>query len=190
MLTREHWELLLATATDLKHEWAPIWATALFTGMRNGELFALRWNQVNLDERKILVSQNWDSKSGFRDYPKNKNHRIVEFPKRLLNVFADLQISRDDDFVLPRAWGWEQGRQAEVLRACLVGLALPRVRFHDLRASWATYLLSEGVPPAKVMAMGGWSDLKTVMYYLRKAGIEIRGAADPFDSIDKPKNQN
>ena len=39
-------------------------------------------------------------------------------------------------------------------------------------------LLSKGVPAAKVMSMGGWKDYKTVMIYLRKAGVETQGATD------------
>ncbi|MBL6990117.1 MAG: hypothetical protein ISR65_10080 [Bacteriovoracaceae bacterium] len=31
------------------------------------------------------------------------------------------------------------------------------MRPHDLRATWATLMLSKGIPPIKVMAMGGWS---------------------------------
>lgn len=60
----------------------------------------------------------------------------------------------------------------------LIGLGLPVVRFHDLRASWATLMLGKGVEPAKVMIMGGWNDLKTMMVYMRKAGINIRGITD------------
>ena len=64
------------------------------------------------------------------------------------------------------------------MRMFLIGLGLPIVRFHDLRATWATLMLSKGVEPAKVMIMGGWNDLKTMMIYMRKAGINIRGITD------------
>lgn len=37
------------------------------------------------------------------------------------------------------------------------------------------------MPPAKVMAAGGWTDLKTVMHYLRVAGIDVKGGSAPFD---------
>ncbi len=60
----------------------------------------------------------------------------------------------------------------------LTGLGLPVVRFHDLRASWATIMLGRDVEPAKVMVMGGWNDIKTLMIYMRKAGINIRGITD------------
>lgn len=48
----------------------------------------------------------------------------------------------------------------------------------EIRASWATLLLSKAVPPVKVMAMGGWKDMKTMMIYIRKAGVDLGGATD------------
>jgi hypothetical protein len=39
-------------------------------------------------------------------------------------------------------------------------------------------MLGKGVQPAKVMIMGGWKDLKTMMIYMRKAGIETKGITE------------
>lgn len=39
-------------------------------------------------------------------------------------------------------------------------------------------MLGKGIQPAKVMIMGGWNDIKTMMIYMRKAGIDIRGITD------------
>lgn len=58
---------------------------------------------------------------------------------------------------------------------------MPRISFHDLRASWATVLLGKGIEPAVVMKMGGWSDLKTMERYVRLSGIETDGAADDLE---------
>jgi len=57
-------------------------------------------------------------------------------------------------------------------------------RFHDLRATWATLMLSKGVEPVKVMTMGGWKDMKTMMIYIRKAGIDIKGITDRLNLHD------
>jgi integrase len=59
-----------------------------------------------------------------------------------------------------------------------LGLGLPPIKFHDLRATWATLMLSKGVEPIKVMIMGGWKDLKTMQIYIRKAGVDIKGITD------------
>lgn len=85
--------------------------------------------------------------------------------------------SHDRIFVLPRISEWDDGYQAEVLRRFLIGIYIELVRFHDLRALWATMFLNKGVEPVKVMAMGGWKDIKTMIIYMRKAGVDIKGSA-------------
>jgi hypothetical protein len=86
--------------------------------------------------------------------------------------------SGDSLYVLPKISQWDKGEQARELRLFLRGLGLPEIRFHDLRATWATLLLSKGVPAVKVMSMGGWKDYKAMVIYLRKVGIGLEGATN------------
>ncbi|OQW47945.1 MAG: hypothetical protein A4S09_14200 [Proteobacteria bacterium SG_bin7] len=179
VLTKEQARILLEKAKEYEHEWYPVWAVALYTGMRNGELHALTWDKVSFENRTILVSSSWDKKNGFKDLTKSGEDRIVEIAENLVYVLKELKLKNSDSpFVLPRIDSWDVGRQAEILRAYLYALGLPRIRFHDLRASWATILLGQGVEPVKIMKMGGWKDIKTMMIYIRKAGIDIKGVTD------------
>lgn len=185
VLTEQQLRILLEKAKFADHEWYPIWATASYTGMRNGEMIALTHDKVDLDNRKILVSCTWNKKDGFKDLTKSGDDRIVEIAPPLLVILKELKLKNSDSvFVLPRIQEWDDGRQAEMLRYFLIGIGLPQIRFHDLRASWATVMLGKGVEPVKVMAMGGWKDLKTMMIYIRKAGISIQGITDNLDLHD------
>jgi len=178
VLTEKQIEILLNKAKEFDVEWYPHWAMALYTGMRNGELYALTWDKVNLDERKIKVDCSWNNVDGFKS-TKSGDDRIVEIAPPLLPILKELKLRQgDSNFVLPRLDKWDKGEQARELRMFLAGLGLPRIRFHDLRASWATVMLSRGIEPIKVMYMGGWKDLKTMMIYVRKAGVDIRGCSD------------
>ena len=134
------------------HKWFPIWALACFTGMRNGELYALRWERVDLSKRVMVISSSWTKENGYKE-TKSGDDRIVEIALSLMPVMEDLYIKKKDEFVLPRFKEWTSGCQAHVLKAFLKELDLPLIRFHDLRASWATIMLSKGVEPIKVMAM-------------------------------------
>jgi integrase len=95
----------------------------------------------------------------------------------------------DTNFVLQRIDKWDKGEQARELRLFLMSLGLPTIRFHDLRATLATIMLSRGVEPVKVLKLGGWRDLKTAQIYLRKAGVDVRGSADALD-LHNPGNQS
>lgn len=165
---------LLKMSKEKKHPWFAIWAVALYTGLRNGELYALKWDRVDLNKRQMIVSLAWNKKNGFKE-TKSGDDRIVEIAESLLPLIEELYINRTTEFVLPRFEEWDKNEQARVLRGFLEEIKLPRIRFHDLRASWATLMLSKGVEPIKVMSMGGWRDLKTMQIYIRKSGINIQG---------------
>ena len=165
---------LLKMAKEKNHPWFPVWAIACYTGLRNGELYALKWDKVDLNKRMMIVCLSWNDKNGFKE-TKSGDDRIVEIAESLMPLMEELYRSKVNDFVLPRAEAWDKNEQARVLRNFLEEIKLPRIRFHDLRASWATVMLSKGVEPIKVMSMGGWRDLKTMQIYIRKSGINIQG---------------
>ena len=180
-LTSEQVKQFLEKAKELESPWYFHWSLALYTGMRNGELYALKWEKVNLEDNFILVDSSWNSKDGFKS-TKSGDDRIVEIAPNLSLILKELKLLRpDDEFVLPRAYHWERGVQARELRKFLLGIGLPSIRFHDLRATWATIMLTKGIEPIKVMKMGGWKDLKTMEIYIRKAGVDIKGITKDLD---------
>ena len=123
--------------------------------MRSGELYALSWDQVDFVNNRILVNGSWNNKDGFKS-TKSGDDRSVEIADGLKPILLELNKNKDEcAFVLPRLMKWTKGEQARELRMFLEGMGLPRIRFHDLRATWATLLLSEGIAPIKVMMTGG-----------------------------------
>lgn len=174
----------LEKAREYNHEYYSVWLLALYTGMRSGELYALAWENINFENRQILVNCSWNSKDQFKS-TKSGDDRLVEIAPNLLTYLKELKLKgADSPFLLPRIESWEKGRQAEILRAFLMGIELPQIRFHDLRASWATILLQKGIEPLKVMIMGGWKDLKTMAIYIRKAGVDLKGITDKLNLHD------
>ena len=66
VLNQDQIESLLRKTQQQNWAWYPHYAMAVFTGLRNGELYALKWENVNLDKRQILVNSAWSSKDGFK----------------------------------------------------------------------------------------------------------------------------
>lgn len=190
VLTESQVRLLLTKAKEYNWEWYPHVATAIYTGLRNGELYALTWDKVNFENRTMLIDCSWNKDDGFKS-TKSGDDRMVEIAPPLMTILKELKLKSEDSvFVLPRITRWDLGLQAEALRLFLAGIGLPGIRFHDLRATWCTIMLSKGVEPAKVMIMGGWKELKTLQVYLRKAGIMTKGITDRLDLHDPAPIEN
>lgn len=181
VLTKEQAKKFLRKAKEIKHEWYHHWSVALYTGMRNGELYALMWENVDIKNKQIKVVVSWNNKEGFKE-TKSGDDRIVEIAPPLIPILKELkQKTSDSIYVLPRIDRWDKGEQARELRMFLLGIGLPPIKFHSLRATWATIAISEGIPPAVVMAQAGWKDLKTMQRYIRRAGISIKDSLLKYD---------
>lgn len=177
ILTIEEIKTLLLEAKRLDHPWYPVWAMALLTGMRNGELHALLWTDVDLDNRKITVSKSYDTRAKKVKCTKNGRWRIVPISDQLLTLLLELKVRTPDRTeVLPRFWQWDKGGQATVLRTFCSGIGIRSIRFHALRACFATQLLAHDIAPARVMKICGWTELKTMQHYVRLAGVDERDA--------------
>lgn len=167
---------LLKYAGEIGHAWFYHWALALFTGMRSGELYALQWDQVDFENNLIYVHRNWTSKTKFGP-TKGRYWRSVPIGnEQVLKLLHELKAKAGNSpFVLNHFEEWSRGGQARVLRAFCEGCGFPSIKFHTLRACWATQLIRDRVAPGVVMKMGGWKDIKTMQRYIRLAGIEIEG---------------
>jgi integrase len=147
---------------------------ALATGMRRGEILALRWKNVDLDAGTVRVVASLEqTKAGLRfKSTKSEKARAVPLPRfaqvepgrwkvRQAEALLRLGIRQDGALVCPREDG--KPKKPDSLThefTYLVGRAdVPRVRFHDLRHSHATQLLAIGVHPKIVQERLGHSTI-------------------------------
>ena len=177
VLSKEEAKTLLKHARMMEHPWYAVWALALFTGMRSGELYALDWSSVDFEKRILCVHRNWTSKNGIGP-TKGRYWRTVPVESdEVLGLLKELKLSRGkEQFVLPHPPEWRMGVQAEVLRKFCENIGIPSVNFHALRASFATMLLRDQIAPVIVMKICGWKDLKTMGRYVRLAGVDVQGS--------------
>ena len=185
ILTLDEVRKFLLAARIQKHPWYPIWAFAVLTGMRSGELMALEWGDVDEQNGIIRVTKSYNKRIRSTKCTKNGTWRNVDINSQLAGIIVDLKRSRmNETNVLPQFPEWKNGQGGNVIRMFLERIGINKdVVFHTLRACFATHLLSTGVEPLKVMRMGGWSDLKTFQIYLRMSGVDVRGVAEGLDVI-------
>jgi integrase len=170
---------LLEEARRLGHPWYPIWAMVLLTGMRNGELYALLWSDIDFETKAISVTKSYNARLKCVKSTKSGDWRTVPASSELLALLQELKTQAGGrTHVLPRFSSWTKGEQARELRKFCVGLGLPSVRFHTLRACFATQLIRSGIPPIQIQKVCGWKDLETMQRYIRLAGIETDGITE------------
>lgn len=68
-----------------------LWATALYAGLRRGELQALRWNDVDLANGVIRVERAWDVQDGVIEPKSRAARRKVPIPAILRDYLAELK---------------------------------------------------------------------------------------------------
>jgi integrase len=186
-------DLLLIRAKESCHRFYPIWAFALMTGMRSGEMYALRWSDIDLETGLISITKQWTSKDGIHATKANRN-RVVPINPDLRRFLTELKLMGGytetlwdgvnkcevtyKDYVLPRLVEWHNGEQAAVLEDFCKSIGVTEVKFHDLRATFITNMLAQGVSLVAVMAIVGHRKMSTTDKYVRLAGVGIQGATE------------
>ena len=178
VLTNAEVQIFLREAKLTNHRFYPIWAMALMTGMRSGELFALKWTDIDFESRTISVSKQWSSKYGLGP-TKTQRTRVVPISGDLMKFLTERKLHGGArEFVLDHLREWQNGEQAKVTRGFCAAIGITPVKFHDLRATFITNLLARGESLARVMSIVGHSQIKTTNGYLRKAGVEVQGTTE------------
>ena len=192
VLNSEEANLLLEEAFKCNHRFYKVWIFALMTGMRSGEMFALCWKDVDLQTGFSSVNKQWTNKDGIAP-TKNRDIRMVPINDDLRAFLNELKAEKKsysqelwdsrikikvifNDFVLPRLKEWEHGDQAKVLREFCEAIGVTVICFHDLRATFITNMLTQGVPLVQVMSIVGHQRMSTTDEYLRLAGVNVKGA--------------
>ncbi len=180
VLTKEEVKILLTKAKILKPEWYQIWAFALFTGMRSGEMYALLRQDIDLDNKVIAVTKSFNKNIGLKGTKSGRNRR-VPLADNLMPLVNQLMIGPKDQPLLPRPYQWKKGDQARVIREFCTGIGISSIKFHDLRATFITQLFAAGASIAEVQSIVGHVDLKTTQRYLRLSSVEIKNVTNKLD---------
>lgn len=185
ILTLVEIKKLLREGARAEHPWYPIWVVALLTGMRSGELHALLWSDVDFDRGIIICSKSYNPRFKIVKSTKAGYWRNVPISQELKAFLLDLNARNPGStHVLPRFGYWDKGQQARPLKFFCRGIGIQEIKFHTLRACFATQLLANGVQAARVMKICGWRDLATMERYIRLAGIDEMGATECLRIID------
>jgi len=171
VLDRRHLGQLLA-ATPSRYR--ALIALAAGTGLRWGECAGLHWDAVDLSLRTVRVIRVAEEVAGhirFKPYPKSKAGRrsvpLPDFVVQQLDEHAQNYGHQDQALIFTTSTGEPIRRgtfRSRVWKPSLQRAGLPTaLRFHDLRHSYATWLVSDGVPVNDVAKVMGHEQTSTTL---------------------------
>jgi len=198
-LTRDELSTLFETVGDRMSHYYPLLLCAARTGMREGELIGLQWGDVDFSGRLIEVQRNVHK--GRITTPKNGKTRRVDMSLQLTNTLERLLAKRKAEALkkgesldaVTEGWVFTtpQGTQLDpdnlrkrVFYRALAMAGLRRVRFHDLRHTYATLLIQQGESLAYVTDQLGHHSIQiTVDTYGHLVPGGNRQAVDKLDDV-------
>jgi integrase len=176
--------------------------TAIITGMRRGEILALRWSDIDMTRRVLVVLRTVDyiypygyvenepkTKTGKRriDLPEFfikmlKQHRIKQERQRL--KIGDKWENRDLVFADMTGGYMSPAHLDDDFGKIVKDAGLPHLPFHDLRHSAATILISMGIHPKVIQELLGHSDISiTLGIYGHLFPSMGQGVAEKWDGV-------
>jgi len=172
--------LLAATASE--PEWRCMILVALRTGMRQGELLGLRWEDVDLVAGRIMVRQN--RVRGLVGSPKSGKPREIPLGDEVLATLKEHRHLRGE-LVFCDLGGrpLTKGESKWPLwRACKKA-GLRRIGWHVLRHTFASHLAMRGAPLKAIQELLGHSTIAMTMRYAHLAPEVARDAVRMLDGV-------
>lgn len=197
-LSEDEARRFLDAASENGDSFEALYVLAVTTGLRRGELLALRWDDADLEEGTLRVGRSLTREKGrylMGDTKTKKGRRRVNLTPRTvaaLKLHRKRQLEermrlaglhRDQGLIFSTQTGAIVGPENLVKRSfkpLLKRAGLPEIRFHDLRHTCATTLLGRSVHPKMVQELLGHATvamtLDTYSHYLPSMGDQAGGA--------------
>lgn len=174
------------------HEFEILFLLAIGTGLRRGELLALRWSDIDFENKTINVDSNIQQAYIFEDEETKRLEKIEQEPKTI-NSFRTVPIPSkvldklqehkqkqeqyklafqeryiDNDFVICDKYGkaLDVKRPTRMFYSIQKKMGIPedeKIKFHGLRKTYATRLFEKEVPPKTVQMLLGHSEISITL---------------------------
>ena len=161
----------------------------LATGLRRGELLGLKWGDIDLKLGIIHVHRQVARVNGeVREVPlKTKNaYRSIAISKEAVEMLKEMEKHKRSEYVFPSPTGGPISPDSvrHMLHRVLKRAGLPELRFHDLRHTFATLALQNGVDIKTVSGMlGHYSAGFTLDTYAHVTTAAQKEAADTMGNV-------
>jgi len=146
--------------------------TALNTGMRKGEILALKWKDVDLENRKITVRN-----------AKNNETRVIPVNKTLYQELESLSQKPNGEYVFTNGGGHPFGDIKKGFISALKRAEIKDFHFHDLRHTFGSHLVMQGIDLKTVQQVMGHKQIKMTMRYSHLSPEYVQEAIERLDNV-------
>jgi integrase len=138
-----------------------VWATAMYAGLRRGELSALRWEDVDLAGGRIRVERSWDPKEGVIPPKSAAAVRTVPIAVVLRDFLVEHKqaTGRSEGLVFGRSADTPFDARALARRAETAWKARERISLHECRHTFASLMIAAGVNAKALSSYMGHSSI-------------------------------
>lgn len=165
----------LLTFTE-NEEWRTMIRIALRTGLRKGEILGLRWGDIDFERKLINIERS--VVEGRVDTPKTNRIRHVPMTRDVHDVLAQIPHNHGYIFPGPNGGPLPESVMARIVQRACDSVGLRRVTWHALRHSYATQLVTAGVPITVVKELLGHSTIEMTMRYAHLAPSSLQEAVE------------
>jgi integrase len=152
---------------------------AMFTGFRRGELFKLKWQNVDLERKTATLVD-----------PKGNKDQIIPLSNEAVNVLHEIPREYDTPYIFYGKNGQQRTNFKGPWDRIKKAAELPDdFRLHGLRHNFASTLVSNGVPLYTVQKLLCHKDAKTTSRYAHLADQTLRDAVAISDELFRPKKK-
>lgn len=148
----------------------PLLAVACYAGLRQGEILALTWRDIDFQASLIRVRRTYHYAHGFSAPKTPASRRDVPMIPTLRAMLEEHYNASGkpgpDDLVFPNSASKPMDRRNLVRRGFSKALersGIGDIRFHDLRHTFASLCIAGGVDPKTLQAMMGHSSIRVTM---------------------------
>lgn len=164
--SREEYQKLKTTINDI--DFKDLVELAINTGMRQMELLTLTWQQINIDDKMIMLDNR-------NHITKSKRIRSIPMNQTVIDTLLKRQLTTPNGTVFHYLDFIKQYTISRKFKHFVLQANLnPKFHFHSLRHTFASWLVQEAVPIYYVSKLLGHADIKTTEIYahIRKDDLQ------------------
>jgi integrase/recombinase XerD len=175
VLSKEEVSKVLSNTHNLKHK--VLMSTLYSTGMRVGELLAMRITDIDRKEQVIWVRHG----KGAKDRKVQLSQLLLNLFERYYKVYKPVRYMFEGSYGMPYSPSSVNKVIKDACRKCGI---VKRVTAHTFRHSYATHMLEGGIDLRYIQELLGHSSSKTTEIYTHVSSKKLKSLDNPFDHLN------